>query len=266
MDNAFTRRIRIGDRILLEDSAPDSRSSSVAALCAYRGGPLISPPHATWLLNNGWIQMVRDSVNADECPVLEVGAVDPIIICHVIPTPFVGNEALTLCRKMLSKKTVRAKHREWDTLLSAVEKFARPRLRHPWWYAASDFDIEGSRAAKIRGKHNRDKGAKAERYEAMRGGSLVPGSGCGWRKGDIVDGEVLKEVKSRAKFHVKKEWLDKLYDQALACGKIPMLVVLSEGKRWVVTLFEGTTDRAVLDDGSLIMRTLKGVWRCHAEA
>jgi hypothetical protein len=71
-----------------------------------------------------------------------------------------------------------------------------------------------------------------QKIAAKHGGKQVPGSGSGlFKKGDhIYDLELVEQKTTAAKsMIVKLEWLEKIFDEALAIGKEPIILLKFPG-------------------------------------
>lgn len=85
-------------------------------------------------------------------------------------------------------------------------------------------------------------GHRAEEQAAARLNlaRLVPGSGNRWwRPGDIQDRDFLVEVKSRGSKQItfEKGWLDKIFREASAAGRLPLLLYqYRDSNQWYAVL------------------------------
>lgn len=85
----------------------------------------------------------------------------------------------------------------------------------------------------------RDSQRQESRLATKLGGSVNSGSGNGWiRKGDVRTEEELFELKitSNKSYSLKDAELEKLTDQALVDGRIPIFMVefKATGNAWVI--------------------------------
>lgn len=85
--------------------------------------------------------------------------------------------------------------------------------------------------------------SKRQEKSAARdyGGRTVGGSGSGREKADVNTPDVKLECKrtDKASMSLKREWLEKVFDQAYSSGRVPALEIEFEGggrepARWVM--------------------------------
>lgn len=79
---------------------------------------------------------------------------------------------------------------------------------------------------------------KQEKRDARDyGGRVQAGSGCGtFKKGDVRTDDLLIENKrtDKQQMTLKAEWLDKIRNEALTEGRIPVVGIEIDGREWVL--------------------------------